>query len=267
MKQVNIFIISFGILFFGCKSGDVKEEAVDYAEDSKDGFFGLADKRNTEFLAFTQKLESESGSFSGDFKMQIKSGEGLNTTNNLEGKVFFDKGTKRVKIELLIPILGWKLSQIISDGEKISIQSAGESKVHNQPMGDIIILDPNTRKKIPIPFPVIYHSLTLNFSEGFKSTNTKMNPTDKKVKVIRGSDEYLYAFYEGGLDSLEFKSNQKNLQAKCKVPDSARQGAHPPPRMLTRVTEISTGKDYSTVDVQYKNMKKMSSIPGSVFQF
>lgn len=267
MRLLKKIIIIFIFLLYGCKSSPIQEEAGSYSEDSKDGFYPIQDKRNLEFLSFIEKLESDLTSFSGDFSMQIKSGENLTKTNNLDGKIFFDKATKRIKIELLIPILGWKISQVVSDGEKILIQSANEPKLHQQPMGDIVILDPNTNKKLSIPFPVIYHSLTLSFLEGFQGSNTKINPTERKVKVIRGKDEYLYVFYEKGLDSLEFKSIEKNLQAKCKIPPSAQTGIHPPSKMLTKVSEISSGQDFSTVEIQYKNMKKLSAIPNSVFQF
>jgi outer membrane lipoprotein-sorting protein len=261
-----LFLVSL-LFLWDCKSGGSKEEVVDYSEDGKEGFYTVKDKRNAELLALTQKLENESTSFTGDFKMQIKSGPGLTTTNNLEGKIYFDKPSGKIKIELLMPILGWKLSQILSDGETISVQTMGEPKVHTQPMGDIVIQDPNTRKRIPIPFPVIYHSVTLNFTAGFQGDQTKMNPTEKKVRVLKGTDEYLYVFYDSGLESLEFKSTQKNLQAKCKVPDSAKTGIHPPARMITRVTEITTGNDFSSVDVQYRNMKKVASVPANIFRF
>ncbi|MCB1180385.1 MAG: hypothetical protein KDK36_22585, partial [Leptospiraceae bacterium] len=250
-----------------CKTTETTENVEYNSEDSKDGFYPVSSKKVKEFLNFTKELENSAGSFSGNFSMLIKSGPGLNTKDSLNGKIYFDKATGKVKIQLLDPFFGLILSQIISDSETIRIKPLGSDKIQTLPMGDIIMKDPSSGKAIPIPFPVIYHTITLNFSQEFSTKGTLVNPTERKVKLKKGVDEFLYTFYDSGLESLEFTSGAKNLQAKSKVSESSKKGEHPPSRLLTRVTEINSGKDFSFVDIQYKNINKKESIPESVFRF
>lgn len=249
-----------------CTTEQVQEN-VEYSQESTDGYYSPSHKNNTEFLGLTKKLEEEIQSFTGDFKMQIKSGEGLKTINNLDGKIYFDKPSQRLKIELLMPVLGLKLSQLISNGNQIQIQSADSPKPVTLPMGDIVILDPSTQKKISIPFPIIYYTITLKFSENLNSPSAKMNPKEKKIQFKNEEDTYIYTLYDSGLDALEYHSGKKNLLAICKIPDSAKDSSHPPSRLITKITEMNTGKDFSYIDIQYKNLKKTASIPDSVFRF
>lgn len=249
-----------------CKTEQIQEE-IQYSDDSTNGYYPPSHKNNTELLNLTDKLEKEIQSFSGDFKMQIRSGEGLKTLNNLDGKIYFDKASRRLKIELLMPILGLKISQVISNGKQIQIQSAENPTPVTLPMGDIVIIDPSTQKKISIPFPIIYHTITLNFSNTLNSPDVRMNPKEKKIQFKSDGDTYIYTLYENGLDALEYHSAKKDLLAICKVPDSAKNGLHPPSKLLTKITEMKTGKDFSYIDIQYKNVKKTVNIPESVFRF
>lgn len=249
-----------------CKTEQIQEN-IEYSEDSPDGYYPLSHKSNLEILSLTQKLEEDIQSFSGDFKMQIKSGEGLKNVSNLDGKIYFDKPSKRLKIELLMPVLGLKVSQLISNGKNIQIQSAESPSPVTLPMGDIIILEPSSQKKISIPFPIIYYTITLNFSNTLKLPNVKINPKERKIRFIQEEDTYIYTLYDNGLDALEYHSSKKDLLAICKVPDSAKNGNHPPSKLVTRITEMKTGKDFSFIDIQYKNVKKTASIPDNVFRF
>ncbi|MCX7999074.1 MAG: hypothetical protein N3A69_09015 [Leptospiraceae bacterium] len=266
------FILGFScitVLFFTlnfCKTEQIREN-LEYSDDSTDGYYPPNHKRNSELLTLTRRLEGEISSFSGDFKMQIRSGEGLKTINNLDGKIYFDKSSMRLKIELLMPVLGLRLSQLVSNGKQIQIQSSESPTPIILPMGDIVILDPSTQKKISIPFPIIYHTITLNFSNILNSPEVKMNPTNKKIQFKSDGDTYIYTLYDNGLDSLEYHSSKKDLLAICKVPDSAKNGSHPPAKLVTKITEMKTGKDFSYIDIQYRNVKKVASLPESVFRF
>ncbi len=265
MKKIILLLIILSINFY-CKTTEEKIESVEYSQESKDGYYPIADKRVKDFLLSTKQMENISESFTGKFTMVIKSGEGLKTKDSLDGNIFYDKASGKIKIQLLDPFFGAILTQIISDSEQIKIRPLGQNTIQTLPMGDIYIKDPSG-KTIPIPFPVIYHTITMNFSKEFSTPNVKANANEKKVKVTKGTDEFLYSFYPEGLESLEVKSGSKNLQAKCKVSEESKSNQYPPQRLLTRVTEISSGKDYSYVDIQYKNVKKLTSLPVSTFQF
>jgi hypothetical protein len=125
---------------------------------------------------------------------------------------------KKVKIQLLDPFFGAILSQILANPNTIKIRQGGNDKLHVQKMGDIVIQDPSTGKIFRIPFPIIFYSIALDFTTEFTSEGSMLNPSEKKVKVVRNTDEYLYMFYDYGLESLEYISKDKNLQAKAKLP-------------------------------------------------
>ena len=200
------FILFTLIIFINCNAFQKKvpEETVEFSEplDSK-GFFKPSDKRALTLLEFVKELEEKSSSFTADFSLKIVTGS---ETNNINGKIFYEKDGKKVKIQLLDPFFGAILSQILA------------------------------------------------------------NPSEKKVKVVRNTDEYLYMFYDSGLESLEYISKDKNLQAKAKVSESSKKGTHPPEKILTRVSEITTGKNISQVDIVYKNIKRAMKIPDKEFQ-
>ena len=268
-KKIYLYsslILFFLIIFINCNTFQKKatEETVEFSEvlDSK-GFFKPNDKRSLTLLEFVKDLEVKSSSFTADFSLKIVTGS---ETNNINGKIFYEKEGKKVKIQLLDPFFGAILSQILANPNLIKIKQGGNDKLHVQKMGDIVLQDPNTGKLFRIPFPIIFYSIALDFTSEFTSEGSMLNPSEKKVKVVRNTDEYLYMFYDSGLESLEYISKDKNLQAKAKVSESSKKGTHPPERILTRVSEINTGKNISQVDIVYKNIKRAMKIPDKEFQ-
>lgn len=261
----SLFLIGLFILV-NCSlfQNKLPEEKVEFTEslDNK-GFFKPEDKRSISFLEFVKDLEEKSSSFTSEFSLKIVTG---NETNAINGKIFYEKEGKKVKIQLLDPFFGAILSQILANPNTIKIKQGGNDKLHVQKMGDIVIQDPSTGKLFRIPFPIIFYSIALDFTAEFTSRESLLNPSEKKVKVTRNSDEYLYVFYDSGLESLEYRSPDKNLQAKAKVSELAKKGTHPPERILTRVSEITSGKNISQVDIVYKNIKRTTKISDKEFQ-
>lgn len=263
-----ILILVVLLLLSLCKTTSEPEiQAPAYTDKSQVENFKYEDPRSKPMTELFERLYRESASFTGDFNMKILSGEKLKESNSLEGKIFFDKDTGKVKIQLMIPLWGLVVSQIISDSETIKIKTAGQEKIHTQPMGDIFIIDPTTNKKIPIPFPVIYRSIAQNFVSEFKNSNSSLSPKENRVFLKKGTDEFKYIFYENGLASLEFNSTEKKMRAICQVPEDQRKGFHPPSKLVTRVTNLATDSDAGLVDVAIKNVKKSAKIPESTFQF
>ena len=260
------FILFTLIILIGCNTFQKKapEETVEFSEplDSK-GFFSPSDKRSLILLEFVKDLEVKSSSFTADFSLKIVT---ASETNTINGKIFYEKEGKKVKIQLLDPFFGAIISQILANPNQIKIKQGGNDKLHVQKMGDIVLQDPNTGKLFRIPFPIIFYSIALDFTTEFTSEGSMLNPSEKKVKVVRNTDEYLYMFYDSGLESLEYISKDKNLQAKAKVSESSKRGTHPPEKILTRVSEINTGKNISQVDIVYKNIKRAIKVPDKEFQ-
>ncbi len=263
---IYLILSSLVIFILTCKSpqNKIPEEVVEYSEstDTK-GYFSPQDKRSESLLQFVKELEDKSSSFTADFSMKVVTG---NETNNINGKIFYEKEGKKVKIQLLDPFFGAIISQILANPSVIKIKQGGNEKLYVQKMGDIELVDPVGQKRYRIPFPVIFYSIALDFTGEFTSVGSLVNPTEKKVKVSRNKDEYLYIFYEGGLESLELLSKERNLQAKAKVSEASKKGTHPPERILTRVSEPSSGKNISQVDILYKNIKRTSKISDKEFQ-
>ena len=269
MKHTLRILLSISIiLFLGfCKTDKENIKDPNYTDSKQAQNLKYNDPRAKSLVEIVERLEKNSVSFTGEFSMKIQSGENLREVNNVNGKIFFDRPTGKVKIQLMEPFFGLIISQIISDSNTIRIKSSGQEKIYEQPMGDIHMVDPTSRKPIVIPYPIIYFTIAQNFIEEFKSDKSYLSPADKRVLVKRGNDEYKYTFYDKGLASLEFLSTEKKIKAICDVPETHRTGDHPPGRLSTRVTDSTTDMDTSKVEIQYKNVKRNVTIPGNTFSF
>ena len=207
MKHTLRILLSISIiLFLGfCKTDKENIKDPDYTDSKQAQNLKYNDPRAKSLVEIVERLEKNSVSFTGEFSMKIQSGENLREVNNVNGKIFFDRPTGKVKIQLMEPFFGLIISQIISDSNTIRIKSSGQEKIYEQPMGDIHMVDPTSRKPIVIPYPIIYFTIAQNFIEEFKSDKSYLSPADKRVLVKRGNDEYKYTFYDKGLASLSPK--------------------------------------------------------------
>ncbi len=269
MKKTNYLLLLITLTLFinycTAKTDNIKDP--DYVDAKQAQNLKYNDPRAKSLVEIVERMEKNSTSFTGEFSMKIQSGENLREVNNVNGKIFFDRPTGKVKIQLMEPFFGLIISQIISDSTTIRIKSSGQEKIHEQAMGDIHMTDPTSRKPIVIPYPIIYFTIAQNFIEEFKSDKSYLSPGDKRVLVKRGNDEYKYTFYDKGLASLEFLSTEKKIKAICDVPETYRTGDHPPGRLSTRVTDSTTDQDTSKVDIQYKNVRRNVTIPANTFSF
>jgi outer membrane lipoprotein-sorting protein len=260
-----IILIIISINFCETDSNIVNKPVSDDTKQLQN--FKYNDPRSKPLVEIVERLEKNSTSFTGEFSMKILSGEKLKEANNVNGKIFFDKPSGKVKIQLMEPFFGLIISQIISDSTTIRIKSSGQEKLHTQDMGDIHMKDPTSHKPIVIPYPVIYFTIAQNFIEEFKSDKSYLSPSEKRVLVKRGKDEYKYFFYETGLASLEFLSSENKMRAICQVPEKYRSGDHPPQKLTTLVTDLNTDQDTSQVDISYKNVRRNVNIPPNTFNF
>ncbi len=267
MIQKILFSLILILQNCSCSEGTIKDTQPTFSNNKIKESYKFNDSRSKGLLNLIDTIEKSSQSFQGEFSMKIKNGENQRDINNLNGKIFFDKNTSRVKIQLMEPFFGLIISQIISDEETIKIKSSGRDNIHTQKMGDLFLTDPATRRQIIIPFPIIYYSIVQNFSKNFMNENSYFSPSENKVKVIKDGEDLTYTFYEKGLISLELFAKLKNLKAISEVPLNFRTGENPPLRVITIVTDIYTSKETNHVDIQYKNLKKNVIIPQSIFTF
>ena len=266
MKFITYIFLVITTFFYTCKSNQAKlpVETVEFdiGSDTK-SFVPSNDKKAIPMISFIKDLEEKSSSFSADFIMKVVTPQ---ETNSINGRIFFEKEGKKCKIQMLDPFFGAIISQVLANPNQIKIKQGGNDKLYEQKMGDILLTDPTGNKKFTIPFPVIFYSIAQDFTQEINSGNSLVNPTEKKFKVMHGNDEYLYIFYEGGLESLEFFSRSKNIQAKAKVSETSKKGIHPPDKILSKVSEVSSGKNLTQVDIQFKNIKRVLKIPEKEFK-
>lgn len=266
MKILILFFIPLFLIV--CKSTPVVEEVKpDYIEHDQKKFYPYQHPKAAPMISQIKDFESKVTSFSGDFKMRIKTGTDLSETNLLNGKILFDKGSGKVKIQLMEPFLGFILTQILANANTIQIKSAGTSGIRTQRMGDITILDPKTGKPVTIPFPAIYHTIAFNLVKEFQANTSYFSPDESRVLVNKNLDTYQYVFTPEGLDALDYTSGETKIKAISKVEQKNLESFHPPIRISTRVKDKTTNEDTGLVEIKYTNIKKESQIPDSEFQF
>lgn len=267
MKRLLIIFI-FVLLFNSCSSEQTKETVKpEFIQEKQERFLKYTDKRSLPLIELVKNLETKVSSFRGEFTMKIQSGPGLSQKNNLKGEILFDKESKQVKIVIMDNFFGFVLSQVIANPKIIQVRSSLENKQFTQPMGDIRVKDNSTNKTITIPFHIIYYSILFDFDEEFKKENSFFSPNENRVQVKRGTDEYQYVFSETGLDILEYNSPNNNIKAVATATKKDPKGLHPPLKMSTRVTDISSQKDTGLVEIEYKKIIRKGKIPNSEFRF
>lgn len=266
VKNTILLFIFFNLLLIGCSS-EKPVEVVDYkTEETKEKKeLTLQDSESKEFLEFVKGLEKSTTSFSAKFQMKIQSGESLKQIDKLDGEMFFDKDTGKVKIQLADPIFGFVVTRVVSDDKNIQLKMAGVNGIHTQPMGDLKIQDPKTKKTHVIPFPVIYISITRKFIDEFRKGNTTIDLKNRIVTVKKEEEEYRYKFSETNLQNLELFSKPKNIKAVASVIERNAKFKHPPKKLGTRVTRMSDNIDTNRFEIVYSSIKRKKRIPPNVF--
>ncbi|MCE9501247.1 MAG: hypothetical protein K8R21_12240 [Leptospira sp.] len=254
------------LILISCTSAPDIED-VQFLSAKQKKFHPFSDKRSAPLIAMTERLDSDSQSFSGDFSIRIESGINQKEKINLDGRIFFSKRSGKIKIQLMDSLFGLIFSQVISSSDKIDIKSAGKDEIHSQPMDDIRLVDPRTKKTTIIPFPIIYYALSLGFSQEFKKNKSYFSPEENRVLVVRGKDEYQYVFSNGILDSLEFYSELKNIKAIATVRNKQGKNLHPPDALITKVANLKTDQETNLIELKFKTVKRGVEIPESVFRF
>ncbi|MBE7410886.1 MAG: hypothetical protein L6Q54_04220 [Leptospiraceae bacterium] len=262
IKKIFIYatILSF---IWSCQTTE-KIEDIDFLSVRQGKYYPYNNKKSKELISIAENLDKESISYSGDFTIKIVTGSKVKEILNLEGKVYFSKPLNKIKILLSDAFFGLTFAKVISDRDKIEIRSSGSSNIHYQPMDDISLVDPKTKKTTVVPFPIIFYSLTSSFIEDFQKNKSYFSPEESRVLVKRGADEYQYVFDGGKLESLEFYSKSKNMKAIAVMKENI---IHPPRKLITKVTNLKTDEETNLISIQFKSLKRGIDIPESVFRF
>lgn len=257
MKKIILLIIL--ALIIGCKTTVEKpKEVVDFIQYDQKKFYNFSSSKSQPLITLVKNLEKKVTSFTSDFVMVLQTGENLDEERVFLGKLYFDKEKERMKVQLMVEALFYRLTvaEVVANPKTIKIRRMGDKKIHTLPMGNIEMQDPTTKKIIRIPFQVIFHSISLKFYNEFKNGNSFFSPKENRVLVKRDGDVYQYVFSKQGLDALDYTSKKNNLQSVSQVTVKNPSGLHPPVKIQTRAKEIITGKNTGLIDIKYKNVKR-----------
>ncbi|WP_411823058.1 hypothetical protein [Leptospira sp. 'Mane'] len=264
--QISKFLLSLFILvcFLFCSAGEVED--VDFIGKDKDKYVSPGDTNAKNLLAEIQSKEANYSSFKGEFSMNIQVFVPKKDNFAVDGKIFYSKETGLVKIQLMDTFFGLIFSELIASPSEIQIKPTSTSKVTTQPMGDLLLQDPNTKKSIQLPFPVIYQYLTGSFQPEIISPKAKFLIKENRVLLDKKDGSYEYFFEEGELSRIELVSPVRKLKAVSLVKEKDPKLKHPPKSILTKVMPLGEEKENVLILIKMKKVTK-TEIPESTFRF
>ncbi len=205
-------------------------------------------------------------SFRGEFSMNIQVLVPKKDNFNVDGKVFFTKQGGLLKIQLMDTFFGLVFSELIASPTEILIKPSGQTKPTSQAMGDIILQDPNTKKTIQLPFPVIYQYLSGSFQTEILSPKAKFLSKESRILVDKKDGLYEY-FFENHLPiRIELSSPARGIKAVSLVKEKDPKNVHPAKSILSKVMTLDDEKDNALILITMKKIVK-TEIPESIFKF
>jgi hypothetical protein len=160
---------------------------------------------------------------------------------------------------------GLIFTELISTSSEIKIKQSSSSEIQTFPMGDLLIQDPNTKKNIAIPYPVIYQYLTGTYMEEVQNAKAKFLIGESRVLLEKPDGIYEYFFQNGNLERLELSSVKRGLKAIALV-KGTKDTFHPPKEIITKVISLDTDKENVLIQIQMKKTIK-TEIGANTFRF
>lgn len=255
MGNISRFVIFACILFAQCVTTEIEE--IPFRQRGKLKFLSPKSKDGAKYLEGLRKLEEANTSYTGEFEIRIQNFYPKNDVFSLNGKILYDRPTGRMQIELTDKLFGIVVSKLFTDGETIRLKAATVEKIHEQPMDDIILSDPNTGKQTVVPFPVIYHLLSNRNLQLFKPEWTLVHPGEGIVLVRKPGEEWVYYSSPKGFVSVEWDSSGKNVKAVTNVQGEV---DFPPRVTVTRIVSRTDGADQNRIEIKMKKVNKSDGL-------
>jgi hypothetical protein len=257
-----IFLLIF--IIANCRTTEVGDVQFIGKDTSK---YTSASDPQAKFLLASIASETEHfSSFRGEFSMNIQVLVPKKESFHLDGKVYFSKSGGLLKIQLMDTFLGLIFSELIASPTEILIKPSGQSKPTSQPMGDLYLQDPNTKKTIQLPFPVIYQYLSGSFQTEILSPKAKFLSKESRILVEKRDGLYEY-FFENNLPSrIELSSPARGIKAVSLVKEKDPKHIHPAKSILSKVMTLNDEKDNAMILITMKKIVK-TEIPESIFKF
>lgn len=260
LKVYSLNLI-FLLAVYACNTPQIEE--ISFPDKGNLKFLSSKNPEAARILKSVKELENKNTSYSGEFSMRIENFVPKKESFSADGKIYYDRPSGKMYIELSDPFFGMIVSRVFTDGVSIQIKTAN-SNSQTLPMGDIVFKDPSGKKQSTIPFPVLY-SLLSNNSSGLAGTDpTFVNLSERAILVKKPGEDITFWMTEFGIGSVELLSKKSNLKAITKV-----QGAvsFPPKTTITRIVEPKTNLDQNKIEIKMKKIALSESIPDSKFQF
>ncbi|EPG75969.1 putative lipoprotein [Leptospira fainei serovar Hurstbridge str. BUT 6] len=261
-RSVQSFCLFVLLSFGSCVSPEIEEIA--FPLRGKLTFLSAKSKEGAKFLDEVRKLEDAGSSYTGDFEIRIQNFVPKKDIFSLNGKIYYDKPSGKMQIELTDRLFGISVSKVYTDGELIRIKTATQDKIHEQPMDDIIIADPNGGKQTVVPFPVIYHLLSNRNVKLFQPDRTLVHPKEGIILVRKSGEEWTYYVTDKGIATVEWNSSRKNVKALTSVQGTVE---FPPKLTLTRIVSREDGSDQNRIEIKMKRTSRTENIASSLFGF
>ncbi|TGK17583.1 hypothetical protein EHO61_14165 [Leptospira fluminis] len=250
------------LLLAGCATAEIEE--ISFPSKGKLVFTSAKSKEGSKFLEEVRRIEDKGTSYSGEFEIRIQNFVPKKDVFSLNGKIYYDKPTGKMQIELTDRLFGISVSKVYTDGEQIRIKTAAQEKIHEQPMDDILLSDPNGGKSTIVPFPVIYHLLSSQNIRLFQPNSTLVQPKERIILVRKGGEEWTYYVTEKGVSTVEWNSSRKNVKAVTSVQGEVE---FPPKVTLTRIVSREDSSDQNRIEIKMKKTNRIESVSPSVFGF
>ncbi|MCT8332100.1 hypothetical protein NUH30_00300 [Leptospira sp. 85282-16] len=262
MKGKTI-LLSVSLLIISCQSAEVEDP--NFIGRDKEKYISAKEKESKTLLKEILEKQTDFPSFKSDFSMQIQTFVPKKDNVYLDGKLYFSKESKQVKIQLMDSFFGMIFTELIADPNQIQIKPTSTKEIQTLPMGDILIQDPNTGKKFAIPFPVIYEYLTGTYVGEIQNPKAKFYTKEARIILSKPDGEYEYFFKDGNLDRLELSSTKRGLKAIAIVKTKPDQ-IHPPKEITTKVISLDTEKENVLILIKLKK-SQMVEPPINTFRF
>ncbi|TGN18172.1 hypothetical protein [Leptospira idonii] len=261
---VSLILSVIFLSSFSCKGAEVED--VNFIGKDSSKYASPNDPNAKALLSDIAKQSDVYSSFRGEFTMNIQVFVPKKDKFTVDGKIFFSKNSGLVKIQLMDTFFGLVFSELIASPTEIKIKSSGSDQIVTQPMGDLMLQDPNTKKSIQLPFPVIYQYLTGSFSSEITSPKARFLMKENRILLEKKDGVYEYFFESAQLNRIELVSPARGLKAISLVKEKDTKLIHPPKSILTKVTPIGEEKENVLILIGMKKTVK-TEVSDSVFKF
>jgi len=258
-KSTNIHLLASSLLLLFLQCAGIQEiEEADFISGQKIRYYSSLHPESVKMIQRIRANE-EKRSYQALYDMKIVTEYPVKKNFSAKVKVVSDPGSMKVRIFLMDPFFGMVFSQVIADENTISIKSG--DNIDKIPMGDLVLNDPKTERKIVIPFTVIYSFLVSRPLRELQNHPAFYNNAAEMCTVRKPGEKFTYQFYEGRLRAVELFSEKTGTRAIAAVENSV----FPPTSLSAKVVDNRLNRQKDLVmlkrrSIRYRDMTEKDFI-------